>query len=525
MSRSAGSSEPASGVLSDATPYVASIHYRHPTLAFLARDYGAIRWLTGGRTLVFPADREALLIFPRSASKDLAWVQSLLPGDALVAEPPGPDGKPAFHAYRVGPALDLAPTHALSADWAHTALLLGYDVVGQPTSGKRADVAVWWRALVTPGQADYGPIVRLADPWGFVWGEAGPFHYSSEQWSLGERIVDHLSIPVALGAPPGDYRVRLSFYSAQADSSLPVLGPGDRYAGTWVELPVSLARAAPGEVEELSADDLGIRNRLDARAGDLALLGTNLDTSSARPGEGLYLTLFWRAGTSLLPDYTVLLSLDERTLYAGAPVHGTYAFSDWASGEPVADRYDPRLPLDTPPGDYSLKLCLSAPLAGSECALGIVLGTVTVRETHRVFDVPLISHPLTAPLGRQVELLGYDLSAETAAPGDVLILTLYWRALAEMDEDYTVFTHLLASDGSIAGQQDGIPVGGTYPTSLWLPGEVVVDRYKIPVRADAAPGTHRLAVGMYLADTGVRLAVAGSDEDAIVLQAVTVVEP
>ena len=38
-----------------ATPYVASIHYRHPTLAFLAQDYAALRWLTGGSSLVVPA--------------------------------------------------------------------------------------------------------------------------------------------------------------------------------------------------------------------------------------------------------------------------------------------------------------------------------------------------------------------------------------------------------------------------------------------------------------------------------------
>jgi hypothetical protein len=102
-----------------------------------------------------------------------------------------------------------------------------------------------------------------------------------------------------------------------------------------------------------------------------------------------------------------------------------------------------------------------------------------------------------------------------------------------MDEDYTVFTHLIAPDGSMTGQRDSQPVGGTYPTSLWLAGEVVADVYEIPVRADAPPGAHRLEVGMYVAETGARLpacgeqgrTIAGAPDDAILLQTVTVTGP
>ncbi len=546
--------------LTATTPYVASIHYRHPTLAFLARDYRAIHWLTGGRTIVFPAEGDALLIFPRSASEDLAWVRSVLPDGSFVstAAPPGPDGTPAFHAYRVGPAPDLTPTHPLTANLAHAALLLGYDVVGEPRSGESAEVAVWWRVLNTPDRGDYGPVARLTDPWDFVWGETQPFHYPSEQWTSGELVVDHLSIPVAPGTPPGDYLVRFSLYSAGGDSLLPVLDPANRYAGTSVGLPLRLARAATpvlsGAEGPPHPDDLGIRTRLDARTDSLTLLGFNLDTKSARPGERLYLTLFWRADESPLADTDVHLTLGDTTLYVGAPVHATCPISDWTAGEIVVDRYDPRLPRDTPPGDYPLRLRLGVGSVGDRPehehwrSLALDLGVVTVQAIERTFDVPPISHPLTATLGDQVQLLGYDLltltppaptspqplpirggsgggKAETVAQGDTLTLTLYWRALTEMDEDYTVFAHLLAPDGSMSGQRDSYPVSGTYPTSLWLSGEVVTDVYAIPVRAEATPGAHRLEVGMYVAETGNRLAVATTSDDAVVLQTVSVTSP
>ncbi|MDY7077087.1 MAG: hypothetical protein SXV54_09210 [Chloroflexota bacterium] len=200
------------------------------------------------------------------------------------------------------------------------------------------------------------------------------------------------------------------------------------------------------------------------------------------------------------------------------------------------DRYDPRLPRDMLPGDYPLQLQVGAPATDSRRDLALELGDVTVQAIHRTFDIPSISHPLTATLGSQVELLGYDLSPlipapsphegeRIVAPGETLTLTLYWRALAEMDEDYTVFTHLVAPDGSMTGQRDSQPVSGAYPTSLWLPGEVVSDVYEIPVRADAPSGEHRLEVGMYIAETGVRLPVSNTSDDAAFLQRIAIIGP
>jgi 4-amino-4-deoxy-L-arabinose transferase-like glycosyltransferase len=498
--------------LAGTTPYVASIHYEHPTLALLAKNYDAIHHLTGGRTVVFPTEGDALWVFPRSASEDLAWVESMLPDDVGVDTGLGPDGEPAFHAYRVRSGSAPLPAHLLGVDFAHTVQLIGYEVLGPAHSGGDIEIAVWWRVLNGPVLDDYRPTVRLADFWGNIWGETLPFHYISKEWKPGEVVVDHLSIPVAPGAPPGEYNLRFGFYSANADRRLAVLDDGGFYAGTYADLPLRVERGTA------SADPvgLGIRERLDVRAAGLTLLGVNLDTPTARPGEPLFLSLFWRAEESSLPDYDVVLRLGDSVLYAGAPVHSTYPTSDWIAGEIVMDRYGLRLPRDMPAGEYTLALEVGG--------VSVDLGAVTVQPMERVFDVPPISHPLAANLGDQVELLGYDLSAESVASGDTFALTLYWRALAEMDESYTVFTHLVAPDGAMAGQQDNAPAGGSYPTDLWLSGEVVVDVYEIPVTADAVPGEYVLEVGMYVAETGARLSVVGTSTDAVVLRTIAVTE-
>jgi hypothetical protein len=516
--------------LSATTPYVASIHYRHPTLAFLAKDYGAVRWLTGGSTAVFPAQGKTLLVFPHSAAQHLTWIETLLPDGSRIIKgvPLSPDDKPAFYAYRVATPMEdttapgdtLIPTHPLTANLAHVIQVLGYDVVGQPRSGESLEVAIWWRVRNLPNAGDYGPVARLTDHWGFTWGETQPFHYPSEQWTPGELVIDRLSIPVAPGTPPGDYVVRFSLYSASANSSLPVLSEAGRYAGIAVRLPVHLTRAAaPPDPQALP-----IRRQLDALVDGLTLLGYNLDTTTALPGERIYLTLFWKAERAARPDLEVVLTLNEASLYAGGPVGNTYPTSEWTTGEIVLDRYALRVPRQMEAGDFPLQLAAGDPATDSGPTPILELGTVTVAPIDRTFDIPPIAYPLTATLGSDVLLLGYDLSSESAAPGDTLTLTLFWQALAEMEEDYTVFTHLLAPDGSTTAQRDNHPVQGTYPTSLWTDGQIVTDVYELVLGSDAPLGPHRLEVGMYAAETGDRLPT-GTPDDAITLQTITIANP
>jgi hypothetical protein len=130
-----------------------------------------------------------------------------------------------------------------------------------------------------------------------------------------------------------------------------------------------------------------------------------------------------------------------------------------------------------------------------------------VDTVDRRVVVPPIQYPLKVNLGSQVEFLGYDLDRTDVNPDETLHLTLYWRALAEMDTSYTVFTHLLDGANQIQGQRDNPPVGGNYPTTLWVPDEVVVDKYDIVVDVGALPGEHVIEIGLYVAETGQRLPV------------------
>jgi hypothetical protein len=120
-----------------------------------------------------------------------------------------------------------------------------------------------------------------------------------------------------------------------------------------------------------------------------------------------------------------------------------------------------------------------------------------------------IEYPVGAHLGDSVLLIGYDLNAERAKPGDTIELTLYWRSLQAMDTDYTVFTHALDESGVVRAQQDNPPLSGTHPTSNWVVGETIRDRYSLTFAPDSPDGEYMIEMGMYDGQTGERLPVYG----------------
>ena len=54
-----------------------------------------------------------------------------------------------------------------------------------------------------------------------------------------------------------------------------------------------------------------------------------------------------------------------------------------------------------------------------------------------------------------------------AQAGAVLPLALYWRVGRALPIDYTVYVHLLDSNGSTMAQRDLQPLDGSLPTSRW----------------------------------------------------------
>jgi mannosyltransferase len=129
-----------------------------------------------------------------------------------------------------------------------------------------------------------------------------------------------------------------------------------------------------------------------------------------------------------------------------------------------------------------------------------------------------------AETGDEITLVGYSLVDDQLAAGDIAQITLFWRVNQTPVQRYKVFLHVLDGSNHIVGQRDAEPGGGVQLTTLWQPGEMVVDNYGLPIHPATPPGQYRVEVGMYSVETGQRL-VTFEGESQVWLAPLAVVRP
>ncbi len=277
----------------------------------------------------------------------------------------------------------------------------------------------------------------------------------------------------------------------------------------------------------LAAEDIpaAVRRLEVDYEGQMRLAGYQLAQETIRPGESLEMTLYWEALAPMERDYRVfihLLGRDHQVVGQGDGPPGPHAYPThlWAPGDIMRHTYQvPTIYTATVP---------------TLCRLDVGLYHRPTMETlesnrHAFLDqvrlVPwqpqeyVIAHQLNFDLAALIALVGYDLEEEP----EKIRLTLYWQARQRIEEDYTVFIHLLDDQGHIQAQQDGQPLNGDYPTSAWDEGQVVADEHALSLGPDVPPGQYRLEVGMYRLSDGWRLPVSNDqgqplEKDRILLE-------
>ena len=417
------------------------------------------------------------------------------------------------YAFQLRPPLvDSVPTDAasLGLEFGGRVRLLGLALpTGHATAGHVLPLSLYWSATRSL-ERSYRAVLSLDDDRGFTWAalDYAPCGgaYPTDTWPEGKAVLDRVDLRVPWGVPPGRYRLHLSLYPAdRSEPALPVRDGGGQLLGLIVPIgEVDVRR--PGHLP--ADEELPVEHRIGRRYGDLRLLGSNYDGGSYRPGDVVLLDAWWQAVRTPGCDCTFDLQLRdgrERTVAGRVVVPaGEHVPTRWHKGEVVRGQYRLRIPITTPPGDYRLYVAAGGerPCRGPWpwSARPAEIGRLRVRPlptSGRSFELPPLEHPMNVNLADKVELLGYRLESTTVRPGGVVSCTLYWRGLAEMNQNYTVFTHLVDSDGRVWGQWDNQPQRGQMPTTRWLPRQVVADPYRIPVSPDAPAGNLELRVGMY----------------------------
>ena len=126
-------------------------------------------------------------------------------------------------------------------------------------------------------------------------------------------------------------------------------------------------------------------------------------------------------------------------------------------------------------------------------------------------DLPSDMVPLHVRFEGKMELVGYRIQPSVVRTGDRMWVTVWWKALAPMSVDYSVFVQAYCGDDDRLGQMDSYPGLGTRPTSTLRAGDMVADRYAIDIgNVGGAPCAVRVLAGLYDLTTMQRLQVDGA---------------
>jgi hypothetical protein len=412
-------------------------------------------------------------------------------------------------------------------DFGDAARLIGYDLQTPETpDGGPITLVLYWQPLQPFPAPDFFVHLGIRDAEGGEWGGVNDLPVGGmlpvQEWEPGAVVRDAHRIAVPPGTPPGKYTLNVSLWSQSLASALDVTDGGAPAGRTPPLAGLAVTRAAgPPDL----ASDLQIANRLDGdvRVGPDAarLVGYEWPRPAAvRAGDAVPITLLWQAGAHEVPGVQLLLRLSqgdrEWQRAAGHPLGGSYPPQQWASGQLVRDIWDALLPADVPSGLYQLEL-VARSAAGDQALLG--LGSIEVVGRTRDFTSPTPRFSQPVALGDVAGLVGYTLPDEVRG-GEVLPLTLYWRALGEADRSYTRFVHLLDANDRIVAQQDAAPGGDATPTTSWMAGEYVRDEIQIALPDGLPEGSYRVAVGLYDPASGRRLAAPNGEERILLSQAV-----
>lgn len=96
-----------------------------------------------------------------------------------------------------------------------------------------------------------------------------------------------------------------------------------------------------------------------------------------------------------------------------------------------------------------------------------------------------------------LEAIAFRLDQDSYQPGDVLNLTLYWRALRLLDENYQAQISLYDVTRGALHYQTALRAPGDYPTRRWQPYQYVADPYTIPLALELPPDDYQITVEIY----------------------------
>lgn len=241
-------------------------------------------------------------------------------------------------------------------------------------------------------------------------------------------------------------------------------------------------------------------------AGRVAMADFRIGTPQVQPEDYFELSFAARVETPFTRDWSLFVHLvtpdgviiAQRDVY---PASGTIATTDLADGEQWLNE----IAVFVPPAAYA-PMTLDVLLGWYHLPTGermrlpdgsqmYRIGTVDLLPRHDAIGVP---NPIRINFGGELELVGYSITDLTPNAGDSIELTLYWRRLRAMTNNYVVFAHIIdPASMTIYAGSDAQPAAWTAPTSSWAEDAIIEDMHTVSVNPDTPSGIYELEIGLY----------------------------
>jgi hypothetical protein len=157
--------------------------------------------------------------------------------------------------------------------------------------------------------------------------------------------------------------------------------------------------------------------------------------------------------------------------------------------------------------------------------------TEAERRQATVQQVPPLALKNGAILGGKVEIAAASVQPGRVVPGEPTRVSVFFKVLEPIAEDYMVFVHVEDPDGRMERMNvDHKPSNGVYPTTQWKAGETVKDDFNIYVPPGAPVRALNIWMGLWepRSDTRMKLMnpelVRNDGKDRILLAQVPVAQ-
>ncbi len=233
--------------------------------------------------------------------------------------------------------------------------LLGYHLNDVPIESGRGIVTVQldWRAAQKIAD-DYTVSVRVTNARGdIVWARADAQPSSGTQptsaWQPGQVVTDHHALTIPPGMPPENYSIQIAVYESKSERAASIAAPENRRGLTAAWGSIVIEHRAAQVSAPIPPNDF------NARFNEIALVGLNSLPDQVAAGDGLPLTLYWRATEKPLRDYLALIEVVDATGAVRVSVKQrlaseTFPTREWTVRETWLDKIVLTIPADAAPG-------------------------------------------------------------------------------------------------------------------------------------------------------------------------------